>query len=160
MAGETKEYVDREGLSRLTENIKQELTRYVTKDELGDIVDLTGYAKTDSPEFTGTLSIDGTQMYIDEDGKLIIYSPMRMDDMGMPINPESTLVVGEELELNGVTFYHSGNLKDLTQPGNVLWDDEKSFFMSNTGLYKTLGDIETALDSIITIQNNLIGGDA
>lgn len=117
-------------------------------------------APIEKPKFVGGIEVDDAKLYLTEDGVFVIQIPMREDEQGMPINPASILSVGEELVFNGRTFYNSGNLKDLAQEGNVLVDHEINNFMVNTHLNETLGDIESALDGIIAMQNELIGGDA
>lgn len=165
MANEVKEYVDREGLSRLTENINNELKKYAKKEDLEKLdidVDLTGYAKTENPEFTGTLSVDGVEILYDENsGSFLICVPAGENEWHIPYMPTTVDLSNGEMRINNGTVFHTGNLKNLAWPGQQLDDmTEKAIFMENTGLNKIIGDIETALDSIIAMQNALIGGEA
>lgn len=117
-----------------------------------------GGTSSDNPTFTGTINFDGAKLYYDAEGEgaIVLYRPVSAEYA----TPDSTLKIGyDTVHLNKFELYHSGNLKDITVTGNVLDDVEKAFFMKNTGLDVVLGDIETALDSIISMQSELIGGD-
>lgn len=109
-----------------------------------------------NPEFTGAINIDGVLFYKakNDEGEVVIYRPMSEN-----LAPESILRIGYDfISLNGNHLYHSGNLKDLLAPGQGITDFEKEMFMQNTGLNVVLGDIETALDDIIALESEYIGG--
>ena len=64
--------------------------------------------------------------------------------------PESTLVMGDDLEYNSKVVHHEGNTKRLENGGleNVLTDAEKVAFMRNTGLDARLGGIEANISTL------------
>lgn len=108
---------------------------------------------------TEKVYVGGAEIYVetDDEGCIVIHRPMSEGFV-----PDSTVKIGFDYILfNGGELYHNGNLKNLAVRGNVLDDiTEKAAFMANTGLDVVLGNIETALDNIIAMQNTLIGGDA
>ncbi len=107
----------------------------------------------ENPNIIGTINLDGAKIYNTGD-EVVIYRPM------VNIAPESTLKIGADLNFNGKMVYHEGNLVDLTAAGIVLDDMTKLTVRNNIGVTEIVGDIETALDSILAIQASLIGGDA
>ena len=122
--------------------------------------ELAKKANKDSPNFEGTLNLGDVKIYVNSDGNLVFHNPSRLDENGFPINPEGTFLISDYLSINGNEVFHRGNLKNLAEHGNVLNEFEKESFMQNTGLDLLIGNIETAIDEIIELQNNLIGGDA
>ena len=106
---------------------------------------------------TESLDVGGAEISVekDDEGCVVIHRPMSQGYV-----PDSTLKMGYDfLTFNGNTVYHSGNLKDLTLPGNELDDLSKDVFMTNTGLDEVLGDVEAVLDTIIALQKSYIGGE-
>ncbi|MBR5272429.1 MAG: hypothetical protein IKU25_03425 [Clostridia bacterium] len=96
--------------------------------------------------------------YICKDGsKLILHRPAE------DIIPESELRIGYDLifkqGMDEYPVYHTGNLKDLTIPGIELNEMDKSIVRFNIGVEEIIGDIETALDSILAIEEGIIGGE-
>lgn len=87
--------------------------------------------------------VDGVEIYRDDDGVLTIYRPAFEDSL------ESELkMYFDGIFFNGMEMYHTGNLFDLKQPGNVLDDFSKSIFMHNTGLDARLGGIEANISTL------------
>ena len=114
-----------------------------------------------NPEFTGVVKIGDTILEQDEYGDFVITKPTLVSEVGIDNGSVTVALFNGTLEVNGNTVYHDGNLKNLTKDlPYPLTEYEKELFMSNTGLDETLGDIESALDGIIAMQNKLIGGDA
>ncbi len=110
-----------------------------------------------NPEFTGAINIDDILIYKSDsdEGEVIIFRPMSKTFV-----PESTIKIGYDfIKINGHAVYHDGNHSDITTPGNVLDEATRGAFMTNTGLDVVLGDIEAALDNIIAMQSELIGGE-
>jgi hypothetical protein len=86
---------------------------------------------------------------------------IRGNTVGTPIKPEKAVVKCQNLteeekaqarENIGASAIHIGT-EPPTDPNVTLWVDT-----DEEGI-DSLGDIETALDAIIEIQNSLIGGD-
>ena len=146
-------YIDKHliGLDRVdnTSDLEKPIS-YDTRNELNK------KAPKVNPVFDGKLTVDGVEMYVEEYGDFIINKPT------IGANASTTFILyNGNAEVNGNTVYHDGNLKNLTKDlPYPLTEYEKELFMSNTGLDETLGDIESALDGIIAMQNKLIGGDA
>ena len=170
------------------------ITDAYTKDEVDEKISGGGGGiDTNNPEFTGTVKIGDTTLYTDEWGGFNINKPdtVRVDGI---FNIGGCLSIDNgELLFNGQPVGAGGEsveIKDLTTDltYNPLTETEKANFMRNTGLDKTLGDvqqalgdveqdidavsasvealetsmgdIDTALDSIIAMQNDLMDGDA
>lgn len=115
----------------------------------------------ENPEFTGIVKIGDTTLEQDEHGDFAITKPSLVSEVGVINEPVTVTLFNGTLEVNGSTVYHNGNLKDLTDSLALpLTEEEKENVLRNTGLDETLGDIESALDGIIAMQNKLIGGDA
>ena len=115
----------------------------------------------DNPVFSGKLTVDGIEIYKENDseGWVVIRRPESIS--GVAPVPASTLKLGYDCAfIDEHQIYHSGNLKNVTEYGNTLNSEEKAHFMSNTGLNDVIGDIETALDAIIALQESFIGGNA
>lgn len=146
-------YIDKHliGLDRVdnTSDLEKPIS-YDTKNELNK------KAPKANPVFDGKLTIDGVEMYVNEYGDFTIDKPT------IEANGATTFALyNGNAEVNGNTVYHDGNLKVLTKHLIYpLTENEKLLFMQNTGLDEILGDIDTALDGIIAMQNELIGGDA
>lgn len=114
--------------------------------------------EAENPVFSGVLTIDGVEIYRDDsfEGNVVVERPASSNGA-----PSSAFSFGyDQAFLSGNKLYHSGNLKDLSMPNNILDEIEKNAFMQNTGLNTVLGDIDTVLDNIIAMQTELIGGDA
>ena len=114
--------------------------------------------EAENPVFSGTLTIDGVEIYRDDsfEEKVVVERPASSNGA-----PSSAFSFGyDQAFLSGNELYHNGNLKNLAAQGNALDEIEKNAFMKNTGLDVVVGDIDTAIDEIIEIQNTLIGGDA
>ena len=137
------------------------------------------------PNFEGKVTIDGVELYVDEYGGFNIEKPEIMRDDGIPNVGGCLSIDNGELLFNGMPVGAGGEsveIKDLTTDltYNPLTETEKANFMRNTGLDKTLGDVEqdidavsasvealetsmgdidTALDEIIELQEAHISGD-
>lgn len=122
--------------------------------------ELAKKANKDNPNFEGTINLGDVKIYVDSDGELIFHNPARFDENGFPINAGGILSLSDYLLINGNEVFHTGNLKNLAEIDNVLGEFEREAFMQNTGLDVVIGNVETALDEIIEMQNTLIGGDA
>ena len=98
----------------------------------------------------------GTASIYKEGEELVLARPM---ENGVP---ESCLKIGYDLIFDNMgsnyRVYHSGNLKDLTEIGAALSDYEKEAVLNNIGIAETLGDIDAALSSIISLQEHYIAG--
>ena len=106
---------------------------------------------------TESLKVGGAEISVekDDEGCVVIHRPTSQGYV-----PDSTLKMGYDfLTFNGNTVYHSGNLKDLCGYDTKLDEIEKAGFMRSTGLDTVLGDVESALDAIIALQESYIGGD-
>jgi len=107
----------------------------------------------ENPCIAGTVIIDGAKIY-NTGNELVLYRPM------VDIVPECELRLGGDMEFNGHTVYHTGNLKDITAMGTKLTEEEKNMVRLNIGITDIVGDIEGALDEIIALQERYIGGES
>ena len=107
----------------------------------------------EAPCITGKVLIDDAEIY-HTGNELVLYRPMK------EYVPECELRMGGDLSFNGNVVYHTGNLKDITAMGVRLSEEEKSVVRANIGVTEIVGDIESALDGIIAMQESFIGGEA
>ena len=104
------------------------------------------------PNFEGKVTIDGVELYMDEYGGFNINKPETWNEIGVP-NMGGTLSIDNgELLFNGMPVGAGGDIdiKDLTTDltYNPLTETEKANFMRNTGLDKTIGDVQQALGDV------------
>ena len=92
-----------------------------------------------------------------------VYTWARTGDGGTKLNDDqvSDDSTWSSKKLDGMFTEHNGAINELfTQLYSIVNDDAigTSSTWSSGKLYATFGDIETALDSILAMQNQLIGG--
>ena len=140
------------------------ITDAYTKSEVDKKISGGGGGATPvDPNFEGKVTIDGVELYVDEHGEFFIYKPEIMNEYGVPNHGGTLSIDNGQLLFNGEPVGSGGgsNIKDLTTDlsDNPLTEDEKANFMHNTGLDETIGNIDTALNEIIELQEAHINGD-